>query len=455
MRACCLAVQNLLPSKVKNPGQQIQICCLANPDALPSKFRRAALTKQMCCESRINAVLRGMRGAFLTLFLFFLAGCADTPSVSVQFQDEYRIARMSTLRLQAATVEQDGRWWLRVGEERDSLLAVGRDLYFVSAREGVYQVRYETGEFQADFTVVVVREAIEYSPYIAAVVDYCPAPGQFVNLLPQYEEGDGTEDMRRKAERAIAGGANELVSLGGFGGYLTFRFDHTVVNVPGVADFAIYGNAFDAGSGGGGMSGASAEPGIVQVAFDYNGNGRPDEDEWYELAGSEHDSPETRAQYSIVYYRPNADKPRDEAPGYIDRTHIAWRSDAGDAGYLAQLISHEQPYYPQWLPVDSLRFTGTLLPSNGVDVYGTGNYYVLEPYEWGYADNRPNSDAQGTSFDIAWAVDKEGRGVSLPGVDFVRVYTGVNQQCGWLGETSTEISGARDLHIGVAVQPAQ
>ena len=37
--------------------------------------------------------------------------------------------------------------------------------------------------------------------------------------------------------------------------------------------------------------------------------------------------------------------------------------------------------------------------------------------------------------------------VHLPGVDFIRVYTGVNQQCGWLGETSTELSRAEDLHV--------
>jgi hypothetical protein len=29
----------------------------------------------------------------------------------------------------------------------------------------------------------------------------------------------------------------------------------------------------------------------------------------------------------------------------------------------------------------------------------------------------------------------------------VRVYTGVHQQCGWIGEISTEISHARDLNI--------
>jgi len=51
------------------------------------------------------------------------------------------------------------------------------------------------------------------------------------------------------------------------------------------------------------------------------------------------------------------------------------------------------------------------------------------------------------SFDISWAVDVAGNPVELPGVDFIRVFTGVNQYCGWLGETSTELSRAQDLHI--------
>ena len=72
---------------------------------------------------------------------------------------------------------------------------------------------------------------------------------------------------------------------------------------------------------------------------------------------------------------------------------------------------------------------------------------LTKAVEKGYVDNHPNDKEDKISFDIDWAVDREGNPVYLPGVDFIRVYTGVNQQCGWLGETSTEISRAEDLHV--------
>jgi hypothetical protein len=67
-------------------------------------------------------------------------------------------------------------------------------------------------------------------------------------------------------------------------------------------------------------------------------------------------------------------------------------------------------------------------------------------YPWGYADNYPNTDDR-SCFNIEWAVDAGGNPVSLPAIHFVKVYNGVNQYCGWLGESSTEIMGAEDLHL--------
>ena len=169
------------------------------------------------------------------------------------------------------------------------------------------------------------------------------------------------------------------------------------------------------------------------MSYDANGNGKPD-DEWYELAGSEYANPQTIHDYSVTYTRPSNEK--DDIP---------WQDNKGNEGYISKLSFHKQPYFPQWIEEYQLQFSGSRLPDNYVDESGNGMLYVLYAYPYGYADNHPNSsvDAQ---LDIAWAVKADGQPANLPGIHFVKVYNGMNQQCGWLGETSTEICGAEDLH---------
>ena len=70
------------------------------------------------------------------------------------------------------------------------------------------------------------------SPYIHKVYEYKPAPGQFINKLPEYEEGDNANDMRLKAEEYIANDRQIIVSLGGYGGYIVFGFDHLLKILP-------------------------------------------------------------------------------------------------------------------------------------------------------------------------------------------------------------------------------
>ena len=107
---------------------------------------------------------------------------------------------------------------------------------------------------------------------------------------------------------------------------------------------------------------------------------------------------------------------------------------------------HKQCYYPLWTKGDKLTFKGTCLPQNAMNESGTGTYFVLYKFLYGYADNEINS-ADDSAIDISWAVNNKGQYVELPGVDFIKIYTGVNQENGWLGECSTEITGVEDLHI--------
>lgn len=284
-----------------------------------------------------------------------------------------------------------------------------------------------------------------YSPYISKVFEYCPAVGQFTNQYPEYKAGDTNETMRQKAEDAIAGPINSLISLGGFGGYVVFGFDHTIENVAGKRDFRIKANAFWAATHSDKRAG-SCEPGIIMVAHDKNGNGKPDEDEWYEIAGSEYGKAETIRDYEITYYRP--------ADGE-SATQFKWSDNKGvTEAYKVKNEYHSQNYFPSWITEDKITFKGTLLKNNAVNEAEEGTtteLWILYSYAWGYADNAPNNDDE-SAIDIDWAVDKNGNKANLPGIDFVKVYTGVNQEVGWLGEVSTEISGAEDLHmLGISI----
>lgn len=294
--------------------------------------------------------------------------------------------------------------------------------------------------------------------YITKVFDYMPAVGQFTNVLPQYEEGDTQETMNQKVLEAIGNDEGGMITLGGFGGYVVVGFDHTIKNKKGYRDFRVLGNAFysNANPDPNAPKGGSAEPGIIMVAYDRNHNGKPDENEWYEIAGSSYTDCKNEAwydkavaagndvntyhNYEITYYRPETE------PAGAAKEYIRWKDNQGGGGYKEKNAFHKQSYYPKWVTEDKLTFKGTCLPQNGIDESGKGTYYVCYTFLYGYADNELNA-SDDSAIDIDWAVDANGNKVHLPGVDFIKIYTGVNQENGWLGECSTEVTGVEDLHI--------
>jgi hypothetical protein len=261
---------------------------------------------------------------------------------------------------------------------------------------------------------------------ITRVFEYVPAPGQFINTLPTATAADTPETMRQKAETALKGGS--MISLGGFGGYVVFGFDHTVVNKAG-NDFTVLGNATING----------AEPGVIMVSYDANGNGLPD-DEWFEIAGSEYHKPTTIRDYKMTYYKPVAEPVDPDDPEYI-----WWMDDRGQQGFLSKNQYHTQSYFPLWIH-DSYTLGGTFMEATIHDQSGNGTLWVSPAYERGYADNWPNNDVK-AQIDIDWVVDNNGNPVKLKGIDFVKVYTGNRAEGGWLGEVSTEVSGFTDLNF--------
>lgn len=254
------------------------------------------------------------------------------------------------------------------------------------------------------------------------VYDYTPAPGQFIG--DKNRGGfDGTETTY---EDAIAYAESRLmdekfVSLGAFGGYIIVGFDRIVENRDGY-DFSIGNNAFD----------GSSEPGVVWVMQDENGDGEPN-DTWYELSGSETGKAETIQNYTITYYRPEASK-----------MDVAWSDNIGGSGVVKYLEEfHNQDfYYPAWIEADSYTLRGTLLKSQSYDSSGNGSKWVNPAFEWGYADNASTIDNlnRENHFEISNAIDEQGNAVKLEYIDFIKVQSAIQQQCGRIGEVSTEVT---------------
>lgn len=347
---------------------------------------------------------------------------------------------------------------------------------FIAGKVGEYSLQVTDGEMKSVIKVTVKKNEKQLSSYIAKVFDYLPAPGQFVNKLPEYTEGDTHADMVKKANEWLVGEDAWMITLGGWGGYVTVGFDHTIINVPGKRDFRINGNAFGANYGRPGAPfGGSCEPGIIMVAYDKNKNGKPDEDEWYEIKGSSNFSADREPwlayakenkndtkvyrDYEMTYYRPTKENPEvigepDNPNAYVTiQKYIQWKDNKNNTGYKVKNVYHQQTYYPAWVKENQLTFNGIRLPENGINegkyvpgINEGSTYFVLYAFRYGYVDNYPNMD-DNSGIDIDWAIDKNGNKVDLPGIDFVKIYNGVNQENGWLGECSTEVERGEDLHM--------
>lgn len=263
------------------------------------------------------------------------------------------------------------------------------------------------------------------------VFEYMPAPGQFIGDGKAGFSGEEltVADAVSYAEKRMAEG--KFLSLGGFGGYVVVGFDHSIDNRVGY-DIAIGGNAFD----------GSSEPGVVWVMQDENGDGEPN-DTWYELQGSESNDETTINDYSVTYYRPTA-----------AGQPVRWSDGEGKEGEIDYLAAYhkQESYYPQWIKEDSYTLSGTCLAARNYDSSGNGSMWVQPAYGWGYADNFSDEDhtlvgGNMNLFDIANAIDSEGRAKELKYIDFVKVQTAVNAKSGWLGELSTEVTGLYDYRL--------
>lgn len=333
---------------------------------------------------------------------------------------------------------------------------------------------------------------------------YLPAAGQFMNEGANGSGWGGpfAASGSDKLKGLVEGYVTTGVSLGAFGGYVVLDFgvpakDEAgnvtggIYNDPDNAygvDFILYGNAM----------GTWAEPGCVQVSLDG--------ENWYDLAGSLHYRPETTDKgyaiwdYSTTYTHPEAAESEGTgangvavpyASTYKLRPTSTEKTESGTVDINAW---HKHSYFPLYnnyfvaLNGLSTSLNGLVPPLTGLDLTTFGSYKAKDttPAEltlkgvklvvpkttsggnstapddflFGYVDCHPNglrsnvqlnpyttgrtsnTTSNGDPMDLSWAVDDDGNPVYLDSVRYVRVYTGVQQMNGIMGESSTEVLGS-------------
>lgn len=295
----------------------------------------------------------------------------------------------------------------------DEVISTASVYNFTAPKSGIYVVEYTAtgkgGIFTHKYTINVgvptVPTTPNSNPYVTTLFEFLPAPGQNTN------KALGIVTAAKTLE-----GKKGLVSLGAWGGYIVLGFDHTVVNEAGKEDLIVYGNP----------QSNFAEPGIVWVMQDENGNGKPD-DTWYELKGSEFGKAGYERNYEVTYTKP--------AVG----GSVAWKDNKGNTGTV-NISSATFQSFPTWLTGTEYTIRGSILPKTGLSSSGL---ITSMPFAFGYADNLVGGD----KLDIANAIDKDGKSVSLAGIDFVKIQTGIQANLGVLGELSTEVAGVADLSL--------
>lgn len=299
--------------------------------------------------------------------------------------------------------------------------------------------------------LLVCGVAAGQTPFASRVIDYSPAPGQWVNdalfNVATAALGGPFPGGLPESEDAI------IVTLGGFGGSITLGFDHRVQDDPlnpfGM-DAIVFGNAFWSG---GDPNFHWAECATIEISLDENDNGLAD-DVWYLIPGS---------------HIPN--------PGEQWRM-ATWDDDVADVTYPPDLAS--------WIPSGNFGTWTTQAYELPVELFGAP--VVVNPSGdsgvegiFGYAEYSPtlllgDTDANGSvddpaiapeefytvpddpltvgispgagggdAFDIVWAIDPDTMlPANLPGFDFIRLTTAIDIIAGGFGEKSAEIDAVAD-----------
>ena len=374
---------------------------------------------------------------------------ADAVTVTFQAKEGVKVYKtsVSAANLLTVTETKDGLSTYEM-EIKTPLTAQGNQITqkMVVVNEDSEGNRIEDTTTLYLFKVGTTKGVLKGTP--DKIVDYmCPA-SQYTSGGNQ---GWGIYGIFPEKLQMGTGNWYTCISLGNFGGYMTFYYDKPITddaNNPYGIDFTVFGNS---------NGGASfTEPGNILVSEDGN--------TWYTIAGSEHYDAGARWNYQVTYK--NVDGLAEYSDNDGNSGPVSHNNAFGNMRYPTKLC---YPLY-QWKDGEEEQMTVTgvrLYGSNakkgdGLELSGNG---ALPAF--GYTDVHTNSsttagtgedvnllttpvgnpytasyDGYGDGIDLKWAVDAEGNPVDVSNKEFhyIKVQTASFINGGAIGEKSTEVS---------------
>ncbi|MDA6068391.1 hypothetical protein NJT12_02040 [Flavobacterium sp. AC] len=366
-------------------------------------------------------------------------------SISLKLVSEFTVSRYNTVSVDPEVLIENGdpalakyKWTVKVtgtsGAVKDSVIADTKTLQFIAPKAASYAVDLTVtlGKMtkQASTKVAVSETGKTYTSKALLLIDYLLAPSYNSDNTPFTAKADVMEQIQSDL---IEG--NDI-ALGTFGGSIVTKFDHTVINTYGKRDFTVLMTQ-NSGS-------LKFSPVSIYVAYDANKNGIADENEWYEIAGSEHNKSTTVKNYEITYNKPNPAKAAvtGTKDWQFDKEYLKWTDNKNASGFITKTKKWRRyNYYPQWMGESyTVKGTKIYLPIKDVSD-GEGTVYNVGTFEWGYGGIKD------PSIDISWAVDNNGKKVHLPGIDFVKVFVSTFAEAGGTDLVTSHFVQAEDLNF--------
>ena len=276
---------------------------------------------------------------------------------------------------------------------------------------------------------------------------YEPAPGQRVQD-PQYYDPARALGPPGGGGGLLVADNSKVVTLGGFGGSITLKFDrpvwHNRHNPKGL-DLIVYGNGFYAA---GDPLRRYAECGVIEVSRDDNNNGLAD-DAWFLIPGTHLPTPLVRSErtWNSALLNPTWIPPGKAGTWTTSGYQLTTAPFFNGGGHLllnTSATGAEQVFgYADLMP--------TLLLGDS-DADGAVNdpgadaaWFYTRPDDPATVGVDPGSGG-GSAVSLAWAIDPAtGVGAVLDRIDFVRITTAVDLVHPVLGEVSTEVSAVADV----------